>query len=164
VNRKSIVGLGLTVSLLAGCGLFFPATPKPTETYTVAIAGVITSQPSLSATTYTVAGRAGDVQIKDFVAGAVPAVGDVLIAGPDQPTWGYTARAAGADCWVVTGDARVDNGWIEIHVPSSNQRAGVAIFIRIPKAATFDSPTDGIGHLLGNSLCVNSRGEVVAAH
>jgi hypothetical protein len=165
VSGKSVViGSAMTISLLAGCGLLGPATPTATETYTVAIAGLITGQPGTSSPlSYALEGRPGEVQIKDFIAGAVGTVGDVLLAGTGQPTWGFTAQAGGTDCWVATGDARVDGSWIELHTAGSNLRAGVAIFIRIPKAASFDSPTDATGHLLGNSLCVNSHGEVVAA-
>jgi hypothetical protein len=64
VSGKSLfIGLLLTISLPAGCGLLTPATPQATETYTVAIAGVITAQPSLSATTYTIAGHPGDTHL-----------------------------------------------------------------------------------------------------
>ena len=167
-RTSGAIGLALTLWVEAGCGLLppaTPATPTATETYTVAVAGLITEQPGTSSPlTYTLQDRPGDVQVKDFIAGGVATIGDVLLAGTGQPTWGFTARAGTPDCWVAAGDARVDGSWIELRTLGNNLRPRVAIFIRIPKAPSFDSPTDATSHLLGNSLCLNRRGEVLAAH
>jgi hypothetical protein len=100
-----------------------------------------------SALSYTVEGRPGEVHIEDFIGGGV--------AGRDPAIGRSSSRGE---------NARVDGAWIELDTGGNNLRPGVAIYIRIPKAASFDSPTDGTGHLLGNSLCLSSRGEVVAAH
>lgn len=147
--------------IFAACGFLSP----PTETYTVAVAGVVNSQPrTTSPLSYTVEGREQQIEVKDFVAGSAATVGDVLLAGDGRPTWGFTARRGDPDCWVVTGDARIDGSWIDLDTGGNVVRPGVAIHVRIPKALEFNSPVGTSGRLLGNVLCVNRNGEVVAAH
>ncbi len=133
---------------------------KPVAVYTVTLAGVITAERSGAPGAgyfYTLDGRPGEVQVSSFIASSVAAIGDLLLAGDETPTWGYAGRPSGDDpaCWQVAARGRVDGDWIEITL--SNARGGIETHLRIPKAHDFTGVTPD-GSLGGRFLCLDRTG------
>jgi hypothetical protein len=141
---------------LAGCGFL---SNRATETYTVAVAGVVTQTDS---TTYSLEGRRDSLQVS-FIASAAARVGDLLLAGEGASTWGYAARKLGAECWSIRATSSVEGGWIDANIGDAGGRPGVDIHIRIPKADDFEGGVASDGQILGNTLCLDSSGKAVSA-
>lgn len=153
----------LTVSLvvavvlsIGGCG--FNST-RQTETYTVAVAGVVAETDSAN---YVLEGRPGSLHIS-FIASAAAGVGDLLLAGEGQSTWGYAARRIGSECWSIRADSRLDGAWIDANIGDAGGRPGVDIHIRVPKANDFKGGIDPNGQVLGIALCFDSAGTAISA-
>lgn len=157
-----IVGGAIVVVLvwvLLGVG---ELTRKPVAVYTVTLAGVITAHGSDAAgegTIYTLDGRAGKVHVSAFPAGSVAAIGDLLLAGDEMPTWGYAAvlREPGSSCWQVPASGHVDGDWIEVMIGWDSSNGGIETHLRIPKAPDFTGVAPD-GSLIGHSACLDRTG------
>jgi hypothetical protein len=147
----------LGVGLIIAAGIYAVATHRQTETYTVAVAGVVTATDSAR---YTLKGHAGTLNVS-FIASGAAGVGDVLLAGDGSSTWGYAARLFGGR-WCIRATSRVDGAWIEANIGDLGGRPGVDIHIRIPKADDFKAGLDG-NTILGNNLCLDGAGRAVSA-
>jgi hypothetical protein len=162
---KWIVGGAIVVVLawiVLGVG---ELTRKPVAVYTVTLAGVITAERSGAPGAgyfYTLDGRAGEVQVSSFIASSVAAIGDLLLAGDETPTWGYAGRPSGSDpaCWQVAARGRVDGDWVEITL--SNARGGIETHLRIPTAPDFVGVAPD-GSLGGRFVCLDRTGTATSA-
>jgi hypothetical protein len=149
----------LGVVLIIAAGIYAVATHRQTQTYTVAVAGVVTFH---DAAVYTLEGRPGTVTVS-FIADGAAEVGDLLLAGVGSPTWGYRAAPAASGCWSVRAESRIEGAWIDANIGELGGRPGVDIHIRIPKSDAFTNSVRSSDQVLGLNLCLDSAGKVVSA-
>jgi hypothetical protein len=157
--KRPFVYVGLVVGLVVAVGIYLFITRQQAETYTVAVAGIVTATDSAA---YTLEGHTQNLQVT-FIASGAAQVGDVLLAGNGSPTWGYSARLVGGGCWRVRAESRVDGAWIDANIGDSGGRPGVDIHLRIPKSDTFTAGLGPNGQVLGVALCLDSNGRVFSA-
>jgi hypothetical protein len=147
----------LGVVFIISVGIYVVATHRQTETYTVAVAGVVTVHDSA---VYTLEGRPGTVTVF-FVAGGAAQVGDLLLAGSGSPTWGYSVPPVGGGCWSIRATSHVDGAWIDANIGDLGGKKGVDIHLRIPISQVFDRTLGANGELPGLGLCLDSMGKAV---
>jgi hypothetical protein len=152
---RQLKALGVVFIIVAG--IYAVATHRQTETYTVAVAGVVAVHDS---GVYALEGRPGTLTVS-FVADGAAEVGDLLLAGDGSPTWGYTVRPLGDGCWSIRATSHLDGAWIDANIGDSGGRPGVDIHFRIPISRAFDRSLGANGQLPGVGLCLDSSGKAV---
>lgn len=148
----------LGVVFVIAAGIYAVATHRQSETYTVAVAGVVAIHNSAA---YTLEGRPGTLTVS-FVADGAAEVGDLLLAGDGSPTWGYRVPSVGDGCWSIRATSHLDGAWIDANIGDLGGRPGVDIHFRIPMSQAFDRSLGAGGQQLpGLGLCLDSSGKAV---